>query len=74
MSVAITTGERLGAATAKVAVQDKANQGEIGGLRGYPYARGYDVAPDGRLLLNVIVERQSLPLTVVTDWRAGLVR
>jgi Tol biopolymer transport system component len=74
MSVAITTGERLGAATAKVAVQDKANQGEIGGLRGYPYARGYDVAPDGRLLLNVIVERQSLPLTVVTDWRSGLVR
>ena len=36
--------------------------------------RSFDVAPDGRFLLNLVVERKSLPLTVVTDWRAGVVR
>jgi serine/threonine protein kinase/Tol biopolymer transport system component len=34
----------------------------------------FTVAPDGRFLLNIIVERISPPLTVVSDWRAGLVR
>jgi eukaryotic-like serine/threonine-protein kinase len=36
--------------------------------------RVFRVAPDGRFLLNRVVERTSLPLTVVTDWRAGLVK
>jgi hypothetical protein len=30
------------------------------------------VTSDGRFLVNVIVERSSPPLTVVTDWRAGI--
>lgn len=34
----------------------------------------YTVAPDGRFLLNTVVERTSPALTVVSDWRAGLVR
>jgi hypothetical protein len=31
----------------------------------------YDVAPDGRFLVNVLVERTSAPLSVVLNWRAG---
>jgi serine/threonine-protein kinase len=34
----------------------------------------FDVAPDGRFLINLVVDRISPPLTVVTDWRAGLAR
>jgi Tol biopolymer transport system component len=30
----------------------------------------YDVAPDGRFLLNVLVERTSPPLNVILNWRA----
>jgi hypothetical protein len=29
----------------------------------------YDVAPDGRFLINVLVERTSPPATVVLNWR-----
>jgi hypothetical protein len=29
----------------------------------------YDVAPDGRFLINVFVERKSPPATVVLNWR-----
>ena len=36
--------------------------------------QGFAVAPDGRFLLNTVVERTSPPLTVVSDWRLGLVR
>lgn len=32
----------------------------------------YDVAPDGRFLINVRVERISPPATVVLNWRAGI--
>ncbi len=31
----------------------------------------YDVAPDGRFLVNVFVERTAPPATVVLNWRAG---
>ncbi len=31
----------------------------------------YDVAPDGRFLINIFVERTSPPATVVLNWRAG---
>jgi Tol biopolymer transport system component len=34
----------------------------------------FDVAPDGRFLLNRFVSRTSPTLTVVSDWRGGLVR
>ena len=32
----------------------------------------YDVAPDGRFLINMPVERVSPPATVVLNWRAGI--
>ena len=65
MSVAITPGDRFEASTPKRLYT---------GLRADQTGQSYTIAPDGRILLNVVVERMSLPLTVVTDWRAGLVR
>ncbi len=32
----------------------------------------YDVAPDGRFLINVLVERTAPPVTVVLNWRADI--
>ena len=32
----------------------------------------YDVAPDGRFLVNIFVERTSPPATVVMNWQAGI--
>ena len=32
----------------------------------------YDVAPDGRFLVNMFVERTSPPATVVLNWPAGI--
>ena len=32
----------------------------------------YDVAPDGRFLINMFVERTSPPATVVLNWPAGI--
>jgi len=32
----------------------------------------YDVAPDGRFLINMPVERKSPPATIVLNWRAGI--
>jgi serine/threonine protein kinase len=32
----------------------------------------YDVAPDGRFLINILVERTSPPATVVLNWPAGI--
>jgi hypothetical protein len=31
--------------------------------------RQYDVAPDGRFLINTIVERATAPITLVMNWR-----
>jgi hypothetical protein len=36
--------------------------------------QSFRVAPDGRFLVNVVAERTSPPLTVVSDWRAGIVK
>jgi dipeptidyl aminopeptidase/acylaminoacyl peptidase len=41
----------------------------VGGLG---YGTFYDVAPDGRFLVNVLVERQSSPITVVLNWSADI--
>jgi Tol biopolymer transport system component len=32
----------------------------------------FDVAPDGRFLVNRVVEQTTAPLTVVSDWRGGI--
>jgi hypothetical protein len=32
----------------------------------------YDVAPDGRFLINIFVERTSPPATVVLNWQRPL--
>ena len=41
----------------------------IGGLG---FGTFYDVAPDGRFLINIFVERTSPPATVVLNWRPGI--
>jgi hypothetical protein len=38
----------------------------VGGLGAGTF---YDVAPDGRFLINIFVERTSPPATVVLNWR-----
>ena len=43
-------------------------QAAIGGLG---LGTFYDVAPDGRFLINIFVERTSPPATVVVNWTAG---
>jgi eukaryotic-like serine/threonine-protein kinase len=40
-------------------------------LGGLGHGTFYDVAPDGRFLINIFVERTSPPATVVLNWRAG---
>ena len=42
---------------------------EIGALG---FGTFYDVAPDGRFLINILVERTSPPATVVLNWPAGI--
>ena len=41
----------------------------IGGLG---FGTFYDVAPDGRFLINIFVERTSPPATIVMNWRPGI--
>ena len=36
------------------------------------YGTVYDVAPDGRFLINVLVRRTSPPATVVLNWRPSI--
>jgi Periplasmic component of the Tol biopolymer transport system len=67
VAVSIAPGERFAASPAKRLFSARS-------LRSDPDVRSYDVAPDGRFLLNVFVERKSLPMTVVTDWRVGVVK
>ncbi len=47
---------------------------EARSIPGETEQQSFTVSPDGRFLLNTIVERISPPLTVVSDWRVGLVR
>jgi serine/threonine protein kinase/Tol biopolymer transport system component len=68
VAVAVTTAGTFEAGVPKVLFEERA-------LPQRPdEPRSFAVAPDGRILLNVIVERTSPPLTIVTDWRAGLAR
>ena len=41
----------------------------VGGLG---FGTFYDVAPDGRFLINILVERTSPPATIVLNWRPGI--
>jgi eukaryotic-like serine/threonine-protein kinase len=67
VAVAIELGDRLKAGPPQRLFDARA-------LRADYRTRSFDVAPNGQFLLNVVAERKSLPLTVVTDWRAGLVK
>ena len=40
-------------------------------LSGLGIGTFYDVAPDGRFLINVFVERTAPPANVVVNWRAA---
>jgi Tol biopolymer transport system component len=44
-------------------------QAAVGGLGSGTF---YDVAADGRFLINIFVERTSAPATVVLNWQAGI--
>jgi hypothetical protein len=46
----------------------------VGGARTYlRFRQQYDVAPDGRFLINVpVAEGASSPITIVQNWAAGL--
>jgi hypothetical protein len=67
MSVAITPGPVLKVGVPTVLF-------EANSLPGETEWQSYAVAPNGRFLLNTVVERTSPPLTIVSDWRAGLSR
>ena len=41
-------------------------------IGGFGLGTFYDVAPDGRFLINILVERTSPPATVVLNWPAGI--
>jgi hypothetical protein len=68
MAVAVTAGATFAVSTPRVLFEASAMPAETDG------PQSYTVAPDGRFLLNTVVERTSPPLTVVSDWRVGLVR
>jgi Tol biopolymer transport system component len=64
-SVPITPGESFRQGTATVLFEDRAL------LENFVV---FDVGPDGRFLVNRVVELISPPLTVVSDWRRGIVQ
>jgi hypothetical protein len=37
-------------------------------VAGVGFGWSYDIAPDGRFLVNTVVDRSSPPLTVVVNW------
>ena len=66
MAVSIAAGDRFDAGVPSPLFE--LNMRQHGGLG---LGWGYDVAPDGRFLVNSIVEQRSTPLTVVLNWRAA---
>jgi dipeptidyl aminopeptidase/acylaminoacyl peptidase len=66
MAVPITPGATFRRGLPSVLFDDRSIEG--------PGFAGFDVAPDGRFLLRRVVEHTSPPLTVVSDWRAGVVQ
>ncbi len=66
MAVSIAAGDRFDAGVPSPLFE--LNMRQHGGLGA---GWGYDVAPDGRFLVNSIIEQQSTPLTVVLNWRAA---
>jgi hypothetical protein len=63
MAVAIGPGPDFVAGTPVKLFQPRAAVGALG------LGSFYDVAPDGRFLINIFVERISPPVTVVLNWR-----
>ena len=67
MAVSVTTDGRFQAGVPRLLFDDP-------GMVSQNEPIGYAVGRDGRFLLNRFVERTSPPLTVVSDWRVGLVK
>ena len=67
MAVSVTTDGRFQAGVPRLLFEDP-------GIVSQNETLGYAVGRDGQFLLNRVVERTSPPLTIVTDWRAGLAR
>ena len=64
MAVPIAPGNDFAPGTPIPLFQPRAQLGGLG------VGTFYDVAPDGRFLINIFVERTSPPATVVLNWRA----
>jgi Tol biopolymer transport system component len=64
MSVTVKSGVAFAASVPRVLFEVKALPRET-------EQRPFAVGPDGRFLINSVVERTSLPLTIVSDWRTG---
>ena len=41
----------------------------LGGGAGFGLGRSYDVAPDGRVLINPVLDVEAAPITLLTNWR-----
>jgi len=41
----------------------------LGGGRGPGLGRTYDVAPDGRFLINTVLDVDAAPITLLMNWR-----
>ena len=65
MAVPIAPGSDFAPGTPIPLFQPRAALGGLG------LGTFYDVAPDGRFLINIFVERTSPPATVVLNWRPG---
>ena len=66
MAVPVAAGSDFVAGAPIPLFQPRAAIGSLG------FGTFYDVAPDGRFLVNVLVERQSPPITVVLNWSADI--
>ena len=64
MAVAVGAGNEFAPGTPVPLFRPRAALGGLG------LGTFYDVAPDGRFLINIFVERTSPPATVVLNWRA----
>ena len=66
MAVAVAPGPDFAPGAPAPLFKPRAHEGGLG------VGSFYDVAPDGRFLINIFVERTSPPATVVLNWQAGI--
>ncbi len=68
MAAPITvSGARLAAGTPVKLFQTRI----AGGVEDAQQGREYDVAPDGRFLINTVPESAAAPITLILNWHPG---